>query len=375
MGTISARRAEGAERNFPYTPDYAIPPGDTLEETLEELGMSQSEFARRTGRPEKTINEIIKGKTAITPETAFQFERVTGISARLWLNLERDYRAALVRQAERERLKMQTGWLDKFPYRDLVKRGLLKDMPDPIDRLVELLRFFSVADFDAWAQLWENPKAAYRHAETFASEPKALAAWLRSGEIEAQKIACEPYDRAAFLRVLREIRGLTPQPLDQLWGSMVALCASGGVALVCTRELPGTHVSGATRWLGPQKAILQVSFRYLRDDQVWFSFFHEAAHILLHGKRERFVDSHKGNDTDEAELEANRWAAEFLISRHDLQAFIDLRAFDPDSIRDFASSQGISAGIVVGQLQRRKLIHYSRCNGLKQSYKWVETEE
>jgi addiction module HigA family antidote len=77
-----------------YTPQHFSPPGDTLSETLEEVGMSQTELARRMGRPPKTINEIVQGKTALLPETAFQLENVLGIPASFWLARETAYRTS-----------------------------------------------------------------------------------------------------------------------------------------------------------------------------------------------------------------------------------------------------------------------------------------
>lgn len=377
MGTMSARRAEGTGRTLRYVPDYAVPPGETLEERLEELGMSQSELARRTGRPEKTINEIVRGKAAITAETATQLERVTGITARLWLNLEADYRAALVRQDEHERLRGQVSWLDSFPYAALVKREIVRDASDPVERLIEALRFFGVASIEAWQGMWDEMQAAYHHSVAFMSKDKALAAWLRCGEIEAQAIACAPYNRTTFLRVLREIRSMTVQRFDVVWDRLVEMCASAGVALVFTRELPGTHVSGSARWLGSQKAIVQLSLRYLTDDQLWFAFFHESAHIVLHGKRERFIstDIDEENAEGNAEAEASAWAAEFLIPSRDLESFIERGAFDLASIRNFAIALGIAPGIVVGQLQHRKAIPFNRANRLKQRYRWASSEE
>ncbi len=91
-----------------YIPDFVSPPGETLLEVLETRGMSQAELAERTGRPKKTINEIIKGKTAITPETALQFEFVLGVPARFWNQREQNYREFLARQ--RENLK-QRDWV------------------------------------------------------------------------------------------------------------------------------------------------------------------------------------------------------------------------------------------------------------------------
>jgi HTH-type transcriptional regulator / antitoxin HigA len=82
-----------------FHPDYVSPPGETLSETLETLGMSQAELARRMGRPVKTINEIIQKKVAITAETALQLEQVLNIPASFWLQREQQYREALSRLA------------------------------------------------------------------------------------------------------------------------------------------------------------------------------------------------------------------------------------------------------------------------------------
>lgn len=78
-----------------YNPGYAVLPGDTLKQTINALGMSQADLAERTGRPKKTINEIIQGKAAITPETALQLEKVLSIPASFWNNLERNYQESV----------------------------------------------------------------------------------------------------------------------------------------------------------------------------------------------------------------------------------------------------------------------------------------
>src|SRR6266704_5309403 len=113
----------GAEQTYVYSPDYAVPPGDTLLEVMESLGITQAQLAERTGRPTKTINEIVKGKAAITPETALQFELVLGVPASFWNNREQQYREALARKRATESLATQTGWLDKIPYKAMVEKG------------------------------------------------------------------------------------------------------------------------------------------------------------------------------------------------------------------------------------------------------------
>lgn len=76
------------------------PPGETLQEMLDERGMSQADLSRLICRPLKTVNEIIKGKCAITPETALQLESVFKVPADFWLTREMNYRLALARRGK-----------------------------------------------------------------------------------------------------------------------------------------------------------------------------------------------------------------------------------------------------------------------------------
>jgi HTH-type transcriptional regulator/antitoxin HigA len=72
--------------------------------------------------------------------------------------------------------------------------------------------------------------------------------------------------------------------------------------VVIVKELPGCSVNGATFWLNPEKAVIQLSLRYRSDDHLWFNFFHEAGHIVLHGKRETFLEyGHNPLDKEEQE--------------------------------------------------------------------------
>ena len=78
--------------------DAAISPGEILEEELVARAMTQKELAQKMGRPAQSVNEIVRGKRALTPETALGLERVLGVEASLWVRLEGDYRLALARQ-------------------------------------------------------------------------------------------------------------------------------------------------------------------------------------------------------------------------------------------------------------------------------------
>jgi HTH-type transcriptional regulator / antitoxin HigA len=360
---------------FAWRPDWAVAPGEILIEALEDRAMSQSELARRMGRPTKTINEIANGKAAITPDTAIQLERTLGISATFWNNLEANYREHLARDRAQQELEEAAAWADAFPIKDLVRHNLIERGSTKGDTLASLLRYFAVATPTAWDRHWLAPAVSLRASPAFASSPHAVAAWLRWGEIIAADIETEPFDAERWREVLREIRGLTRrEPFAQIIDRVKELCASAGVALVLTPEVGNTRLSGAARWLSPDKAIIQLSLRHKSDDHFWFSFFHEAGH-LLGRKREDFVDVAEGKDgdSDDAEQSANRFARDSLIPPADYADFVAAGSFTSEAVRDFARQQGIAPGIVVGRLQRESLLDSSHLNNLKKRIRWART--
>lgn len=358
----------------PFRPDYAVPPGETLKETLETLGMSQAELAERTGRPKKTINEIIMGKAAITSETALQLERALGVPAYFWNNLERNYQENLARIKEENYLKKHANWLNRFPLAAMVKMGWLAKEDNPIWNLQALLNFFGVAGVNEWNALWKSPQAAYRNSMAFQSNPAAVAAWLRKGEIEGQRIDCQPFQANSFQSALQKIRSLTMKLPEIFEPELKKLCAGTGVALVFIPELPGTRLYGATRWLKPSKALIQLSLRGKSDDHLWFTFFHEAGHILLHGKKDVYIeaqgDGYKEMDRISKEKEADLFAQDMLISRDAYKNFSKGNDFSLEVIFKFASQIGIAPGIVVGRLQHDNIISFSQGNRLKKRFRF-----
>jgi HTH-type transcriptional regulator / antitoxin HigA len=356
-----------------FQPDYSISPGEILADALAERGLSQSDLAQRTGRPIKTINEIIQGKTSITPETALQLERVLRIPSKFWLNLETNHQSFLVRGKERERLQKLTYWLDEIPVATLVKEGWIEKYGNPVDQLQEVLNFYGIASPEIWKNQWMSPKVAIRTSETFSKEPVATSAWLRQGEILSQKIQCRSFDAKTFKRSILSFRELTVEPQEVFQIELTRLCALSGVALVFVHGIPKAPISGAARWLAPHKALIQLSLRHGTDDHFWFTFFHEVAHILLHGKREVFIDDDPDSADDIKEHEANDFASDILIPPEQLAAFVSRRRFNKKSVLEFAKEIGITPGIVVGKLQRHRLIKNNQLNDLKKRLTWIRS--
>ena len=362
---------EGKEK-FAYEPDYAVPPGETLKETLEALGMTQKQLARRTGMTEKTISEIINAKAPITPRTALHLEKVLNIPAGFWNNLENNYRERLAKLEERKYLRSRVEWLKEFPITELKKRGYLPDTQDNGELLESLLHFLGIGTPETWEQYWSERSAAFRKSPKFETSPGALAVWLRMGELEAREIQCEPYDRDKFRGALEKARGLTVLEIGEASQKLQQICARAGVAVVYIPRLPKLPLSGATRWISPSKAVIQLNLRHKKDDHFWFTFFHEAGHILHHSKKSVFLDN--DDNYDDHEGEANRFASDWLIPRARYDRFLrenSERPITKSAVRRFSRGLGIAPGIVVGRLQHDGLVPYRQLNDLKVTVDWA----
>lgn len=355
-----------------YRPSRVSPPGDTVADLIEERGIKQVELAARMGVTPKFVNELIAGKASISPTTALALERTLDVPADFWLTRDARYQESQARSAAEPTLEEQSGWLEELPLAYLRKQGLISAARSRAALVAECLRFFAVASVDAWRDQYVKRtlgSAAYRASERIAAKEGAVATWLRLGEIRAATTNCAPFSRERFLEVLQEVRGLTTDtdPVSFL-PRLSALFASTGIVIALIPAPPGCPVSGAVRWLTPDKALIQLSLRYKSNDSLWFTLFHECGHLALHGKKILFLEGESLDGTEEAE--ANRFAADLLIPPEDWQRIATSPLTDA-AVQYWASRLRIAPGIIVGRLQSDGLLPWnSALNRLKVRYTW-----
>jgi hypothetical protein len=269
-------------------------------------------------------------------------------------------------------------WASKFPLKDMKKLNF--SLPEAASVAEMVLAFFGVTSPEGWQAEWQASPIAFRQTRVFEVRKEAVAAWVREAELIARQIALAEFDEAMLRGSLDDLRRLTREEAGTALTRAQEICSECGVAVVLVPELPRTQISGCARWLGDKHAMVGLTPRYLSGEQLWFTFFHEIGHILLHRDRELFVvDNAVGDMGDEVvdpdmakcEEEANRFAADTLIPP---AAFAKLPR-DPEEltneiIQEFAKSIGIHPGIVVGRLQHDKVLEHWQGNKLKQQLKW-----
>jgi HTH-type transcriptional regulator/antitoxin HigA len=284
-------------------------------------------------------------------------EYATGTPARWWLRLEADYQAAVVRLAQGELADSDLAWIKSMPVRELVAAGAIPESPSrPAHRLRQLLKFFGVASVDSYWLLWREPAAAFRQSGAFTIKDSAVTAWLRLGELAAQKLGeLPPFDPDGLRAELPHLRKLTADPPRQGFQSLVGQCHRFGVAVIAVPEVTGARAFGATRWLNAgRRPLIQLSLRGKTDNTLWLTVFHELAHVLLHDRKSVFIESEEaalqhGADVDREEREANQFAWRTLIPEpYELRLSTLHSEVD---VLDLADELGIAASLVVARLE------------------------
>lgn len=343
-----------------YIPQIAFHPGENLSEKLDELGMGPKEFSVRTGKPEKTIIAILKGKSSITAEMAVQFENVLRIPAHFWLNIQRNYDEFVAREERKSLLKASIEWAKQFPLTEMIKKGWLPRNKPIETRTADLLAFFSISNHGAWEDYYLNQhlKVAFRISLAHTKEPYAVSAWLRKGDLQASELFTGDYNEKKFKETLPEIKSvMAKHPID-FAKKLQSICLSSGVKVVYTPCLPKAPIAGSTRWLN-DTPLIQLSGRYKRNDSFWFTFFHEAGHIILHGKKDIFLEKIDYSDYDKnKEEEADNFAIRWTLTKEEEQEIIDAAPLTEFDIKMFAKKFNTHPAIIIGRLQHDELIPY-----------------
>ncbi|MCK4663256.1 MAG: ImmA/IrrE family metallo-endopeptidase [Bacteroidales bacterium] len=344
-----------------YYPQEVLHPCETLNEKLEEMGMSRKEFALRTGKPEKTIIAVLKAESSITSEMAVLFENVTKIPAHFWINKQARYNEYKARKQRKYDVEQAEEWTKSFPYAEMAKNNWVPKTRKIEEKTINLFEYFAVSTHEAWNKLYmesELKVAAYASLK-HTLEPHAISAWLRQGEIQAEQIDIPEYNKKVFGKNLLEIKNIMAKHPDDFFQQLQNFCLQAGVKLFYTPKLPKVPISGSTRWI-KNNPIIQLTARYKQNDRFWFTFFHEAGHILLHGKKYISLENINFSEADpEKEQEAHDFAEEWIFTREQEEEVILAAQLDENDIIAFAKKFNTHPAMIIGRLQHKGLISFS----------------
>jgi len=344
-----------------YYPEEVFHPCETLNEKLNEMGMSRKEFALRTGKPEKTIIDVLKGKSSITVEMAILFENITKIPAKFWINKQARYNEYKARKQRGKDVENALEWAKSFPYSAMARLNWVPATRDIKEKAINLFEFFAISNSTSWDRLYlksELKVAAYASLK-HTHDPHAISAWLRRGELQAKEMHTPEYSNKKFIESLPLIKSImAAHPMD-FFQKLQDICASAGVKVFYTPKLPKVPISGSTRWIN-DIPIIQLTARYKQNDRFWFTFFHEAGHILKHGKKYISLENIDFSEADpKKEKEAHEFAEEWTFSKEQEKKVIENKYLTTKDIVNYAKEFNTHPAMIIGRLQHKKLIPFS----------------
>jgi HTH-type transcriptional regulator/antitoxin HigA len=344
-------------------PAEVFPPGEFIKEELEARGWTQTDLAEILGRPQRLVSEIINGKRAISPETAKGLGEAFGTGAQFWMNLESAYQLARVKDQD-DVVARRANLYSKVPVKEMLKRRWIEpsNSVDVLEK--QIVDFFELTRLDDEIRFC----AAARQSTSYKDVTPMQCAWLFRAKKLARAVQVKRFTPQLLDEGLERLRALLPNPEDVR--HVPHILAEAGIRFVVLEPLPQTRIDGVCFWLDDISPVVALSFRYDRIDWFWFALFHELKHVKNGDGREREpqldIDlvGEQALPTEgksEAEQQADRFAAQFLIPEGQLENFIARvrPLYSKQGILGFAARLKIHPGIVVGQLQRRDEIKYA----------------
>jgi len=351
-----------------FEPNWTSSPGNTILDILKLKNIELSEFAKKINESDDDILNLINGSIKINTKIASKLSIELGASPSFWINREKQYRDIL----NKRHPEMISKWIKSLPINDMIKYGWIKESNN-LGK--ECLDYFGVNNVFEWNLKYpETTNLSFRKTEAFKSDLASIFSWIRRGEILSKKYPNTAWNKDKFLESLDEIKKLTKEKNPKKFlPRLISICAESGVALTIVPTPRNCPVSGVVKFLD-NKALLQMSFRYLSDDQFWFTFFHEAAHLILHNPENPILELDKEKENSVKELEANNFAAEVLIPYYLKDELYKIKS-NKKKIVGLSMKAGVSPGIIVGQMQHLGIIKFEYLNGYKRRYKWSDINE
>jgi len=358
--------------------NHAVHPSEILKDIIEDREITQKNLATKLGISLKHMSELVSGQVSFTTSMALKLAFVLDTPADTWLQLQANYdmirsRLAIKTQidqqyeSEKDLLSEFTECYSNLQAWDLVPKTLVRK-----DRYTNILDFFAIPSLQLLSNNYQLAK--FRKG---ANEPdsRSVAGWLRYGEKQFDELSLkDPFNISKFKQSLEAIKGLTNMPISKASRELVRICAEAGVVVVFTPYFTKTHINGSTRWIVPSRPLIQLSERNKRSDALWFTFFHEAAHIILHSKKQSYInwDSVEEETNLLEERAADEYAKNFMIPLAKYEAFLSSNSFNFQDIIMFSRSLNIGSDIVAGRLAYENKIGWPVAN---QFFKRIKLEK
>ena len=343
----------------------AFHPGYYIKEYIDEVGMTQEDFANRLGTTPKNISYIIRGEQSISVDIANKLSRMIGTSIKYWLNLQSEYDALLFEFNNEQEIQDEREVFKCLKYSYFRDNFDLPDIPKKVDEQIKNVReFLNVSSLNVFKNV--DMYVRFRSVALEQSEVSMIRANIMAQiatNLSMKEVTIPKYDKKSFLKSIEYALTLTKRH-DDFYRLIKESFYHSGVDLIVLPNIAGSKINGATKRVG-NHVMLMVNDRNSNSESFWFTLFHEIGHIINGDFGVSFE-----NECGKEEEEADKFAEECLIPTNEYVQFVTNGIFTVKSILDFADKINRDPGIVLGRLQNDKKIGYDdwRFKTLRKKY-------
>lgn len=343
----------------------AFHPGYYIKEYIEEIGLTQEDFANRLGTTPKNISYIIRGEQSISIDIANKLSRMSGTSVKYWLNLQNEYDTIVFEIKNLQEINEEREVFKSLKYSYFRDNFNLPDVPGKIDEQIKYVReFLNVSSLTVFKK--KDMYVKFRKADLNQTEINTIKANIMvqiAANISLKEVDIPKYDKKSFLKAIEYALTLTKDH-KEFYKIIKKEFYKCGVDLIVLPNLLGSKINGASKKIGDH-VMLMVNDRNSNSDSFWFTLFHEIGHII-NGDFGISFEKEEGKE----EENANKFAEDKLIPSKEYDEFIKKRKFTLNSLIEFSNEINRDPGIVLGRLQKDKLISYDdwKFNSLRTKY-------
>lgn len=357
-----------------YKEIAAFHPGYYIADIIDDMGISQDEFATRMGTTGKTVSKLVNGQCNLSNDLAQKLSTMLGTSIDVWLNLQSVYDQKKIEIDQKKQLNEQEEIISMIDYKYFVEVAKLAETRKASEKVANLCRFFKVSDLRI--MLKPDFLVNFRATASLDEEKRLInaQAWLQTAINFSKDIPTSKFDANKLQQALPEIRKMTLQTPDVFLPRLREIFAECGVAFVLLPHLKNSGINGAVKWSNSDHVLLALNDRRCYADTFWFSLFHEIRHVLQQKMRTVFISSdleQMNQVNSELEADADKFAQDYLIPPDKYERFNPNFYTSDREIVAFAGQIGVHPGVVAGRLQHDKIIAQNRCSKLKIKYQIV----
>ncbi len=355
-------------REIEYNNLIAFHPGSYVEDIIDDLNITQKEFAKRLGVSPKTISKLVNAEIKISDDIASKLSKLTGISISTWFNLQKKYDLKVLEIEEQKKIDKEIEICEIIDFGYFKKHGFVEEKRyTKQEKVQELRKILKISSLEYLKNF--NHQVSYRNTKGFLMKSIVNSnVMLEIATNYAKDKTDIKLNVKKLEKILPELRAMTKWESDKFYPEIQNKLLSCGVVLLGLPALKNSSLSGATKIFKNGSVLLLITDKNKSSDIFWFYLFHELGHIL----NSDFYSDYKDESSYEmAEKKADDFAKNTLIPLEDYTKFCERSDYSEKSIINFANEMGIHPSIVLGRLQKDGKVEYNEFNNLKKMYNIV----